>query len=99
MVKHAVRFVGGPLGRFFRKRKWAGVTLPVPGWGALVIIWTANGMDWDQEELRHEVLGHVPQIARLGAFRYVVTILWQYARFGHRNATLEIEARKAAGQE
>lgn len=97
-MRHAVRFISGPLGRWFRKRGWAGVTLPIPFWGALVIIWTSDRHDWSPEELRHEVLGHVPQIERMGAVRYLVRIVYEYFRHGHYDAPMEREARKAAGQ-
>lgn len=96
VLKYATRYIGGPLGRFMRGRGWAGVTLPVPFWGALVVIWTADGKDWNLVELRHEVLGHVPQVARMGAAWYLVRIFYEYIRYGHYDAPMEIEARRLA---
>ena len=44
---------------------------------------------------KHEV-AHWEQAQRMGVLRWYVTLLWQYARYGYRNAPLEIEARKVA---
>lgn len=93
VLRYATKYIGGPIGRFMRARGWAGVTLPVPFYGALVLMWEP---DSTIIELRHEILGHVPQVARLGTVRYVATILWQYARYGHHSAPMEIEARRLA---
>lgn len=92
------KYIGGVLGRAFRSKGWAGVTLPIPFYGALVLIWTTPSELGNILEVRHEVLGHVPQVERLGALRYIVTILWQYVLYGHDKAPLEIEARRLAGQ-
>lgn len=97
-MRYVVRFISGPLGRRFRRWGWAGVTLPVPFWGALVIIWTADRKDWSPEELRHEVLGHVPQIQRMGTAWYLLRIAYEYIRYGHWAAPMEREARSLAGQ-
>lgn len=95
-MRHTVRYVNGPLGRWFRARGWAGVTLPLPFYGALVIIWLPPTGEWNVVELRHEVNGHVPQIDEMGTIKYLVTVLWQYARYGHDLAPIEIDACKRA---
>lgn len=102
-MRYLVRYVGGPIGRWFRKRGWAGVTLPVPFWGAAVLMWDDGRVDllpqevaWRNTELRHEILGHVPQIERMGAVKYLAAILWQYLLYGHYMAPMEIEARRLA---
>lgn len=95
-MRYKTKFIGGPIGKLLRRWTWAGVTLPIPFYGALVLIWTATGNDWSPDELQHEVLGHVPQVARMGAIRYLVRILYEYARYGHELAPMEIEARRQA---
>lgn len=93
MNRHAVRYINGPVGRQMRRWGWAGVTLPIPFWGALVLIWEPGS---NVIELRHEVLGHVPQIHRMGALWYLTRILYEYIRHGHRDAPMEVEARRLA---
>jgi hypothetical protein len=90
-TRYAVRYIGGPIGRQMRRWGWAGVTLPVPFFGSIVLMW---GQEANLGELRHEVLGHVPQIARMGTAWYLTRILYEYIRYGHRNAPMEIEARR-----
>lgn len=105
-MKYRIRFIGGPIGRWFRRHHWAGVTLPVPFWGVVVLLWedgteatlTAEQSIDRRREMRHEVLGHVPQVERMGSVRYLATILWQYAWCGHENAPMEIEARRLADE-
>lgn len=93
-MNYATRYIGGPIGRTFRRWGWAGCTLPIPFYGALVLMWDADLTNII--ELRHEILGHIPQIERMGAFRYIVTILWQYATVGHEKSAMEAEARRLA---
>lgn len=90
-ARYTVHYVEGAIGRLMRKWEWAGVTLPIPFWGALIVMW---GDEANITELRHEINGHVPQVARLGTIRYLVTILYQYAKYGHWDAPLEVEARR-----
>lgn len=97
--RHVTRYIGGRPGRLFRRLGWAGVTLPIPFVGALVVIWTTPEQPGDLLELRHEVLGHVPQIERMGAVWYLLRIAYEYARYGHEKAPMEVEARRLAGQE
>lgn len=98
-MKVKIRYVGGPIGRWMRARRWAGVTLPLPFLGALVLIWATPEEPGNLLELRHEVLGHCPQLERMGMFMYLVRILWGYARHGHYRSPLEVEARRLAGEE
>lgn len=103
----ATKFIGGPLGRWFRDRHWSGVTLPVPFYGALVLMWLGRDREWTLIELRHEVLGHVPQVEELfqkygsmiGTCIYVGRALYQYVHYGHINAPFEIDARIRAANE
>lgn len=48
----------------------------------------------DARLARHEAK-HWEQYQRMGAIRFYVTYLYQCARFGYRNAPMEIEARAA----
>lgn len=79
-----------------RRWGWSGVTLPIPFTGALVLIWLPPSKEWNVVELRHEVLGHIPQIREMGTIRYLATVLWQYARFGHAKAPIELDAIRRA---
>ena len=92
MVKYTIHVARGPVARFMRRCGWAGVTIPLRR--AHVVMWGEP----DMAELRHE-LAHVDQIARLGRLRWLATILGQYVRHGHKRAPLEVEARRAAGQD
>lgn len=38
---------------------------------------------------------HVDQVRRLGRLRFILTYMWQVARYGYRKAPLEIEAYEA----
>ncbi len=89
-----IRHVHGPVARFMRSRGWAGITIPLPFRNAYVLMWGES----TGEELLHEG-AHIDQIWRMGSLRWTATILWQYLTKGYRNAALEIEARKAAGQD
>lgn len=44
--------------------------------------------------MRHELV-HVRQFERYGFVGFLVRYLWQCARYGYRNAPLEVEARAA----
>ncbi len=85
--------IGGPVGRFMRRRNWAGVTLPVP-FCPVVLMWGTP----DAQEMLHE-LAHVDQLRRMGTLQWTVTYLWQLITRGYYFSTLEIEARRVAGQE
>lgn len=85
--------IGGPVGRFMRRRGWAGVTLPTP-FVLTVLFWG----DPDLNERLHEY-AHIQQIRRMGRIRWTITIIYQYWRHGYEAAPLEIEARSFANQE
>lgn len=90
--------IAGPIGWLFRKFGWSGVTLPCGRRRVLVLMWATKAKPPTLEEIDHEVLGHVPQIRELGGFRYITRILYEYARYGHDNAPMEIDARRRAEQ-
>lgn len=47
---------------------------------------------WNDNRLKRHELAHLRQIKRLGSLAFWVILYYQYIRFGHDNAPLEIEA-------
>lgn len=84
----------GFFARWMRRRRWTGVTLPLPFRRAVILYWLAPS----PETVKHE-WAHVAQIERYGFFGVIVRYLWLLARHGYRNHPHEIEARRVAGQE
>jgi hypothetical protein len=71
--------------------RWCGfraITLPPLG------IYALPECCGDARIARHEAK-HWEQYQRMGAIRFYVTYLYQCARFGYRNAPMELEARAA----
>lgn len=81
--------------------RWEAVTRPQVFGTGMVIHWWF-GKDWVAEmtsdrflrRRRHE-LAHVEQARRMGRWTWLVTILWEYVRYGYEHAPLEVEAREA----
>ena len=91
--------VGGFIARLFDDDKgwdWHAMTLPIPWYGVVVVLWGKQ----EQEKIDHEVHGHVPQVKRywakygplLGSLLFKLHFAWQYLRYGYENAPLEREA-------
>ena len=74
-----------PLAFLLRRSGFGGITLP---WAAYIL---PERMD-DHALIAHEKR-HVEQIRRMGAMRFYLTYLWQWARYGYRAMPLEREAR------
>ena len=78
----------GLIGWVLRRTGFAGVALAP--WGIYILPAAMHS----QRLIRHEQ-AHWRQWQRMGTVRYYATYLWQVARYGYRNAPMEVEARNA----
>lgn len=79
---------------WFRRRHWAGCTLPIPLFGPVVLYWGEP----TPEKRRHE-LRHVRQMAEMGCVRWAIAYAWQLVTVGYRNSAIEREAYAAELEE
>lgn len=86
------RNVHGRFARWMRSRHWAGVCLVMPF--VTVILYWLEPEPWVRVHERH----HAWQAVRHGWLGFWARYLWGM-RKGYRNNELEVEARKAAGQD
>jgi hypothetical protein len=82
----------GFIARWFARRGWGGVTLPLP-FVTVILYWDWPGEvpDWIR---RHE-RAHAAQAQRLTWLGFYVVFLWQLVRFGYANHPMERSAREA----
>lgn len=78
----------GLIAWILRRTGFHGVTLAP--WGIYIL---PQHID-NQRLVRHEQQ-HWRQYQRMGAVKFYATYLWQVARYGYRNAPMELEARNA----
>ena len=79
----------GLIGWTLRRTGFAGVCLAP--WGIYILPEHLAS----ERLIRHEQQ-HWRQWQRMGTVRYYATYLWQVARYGYKNAPMEIEARDAS---
>jgi hypothetical protein len=76
----------GVLGWLLRRTGFHGVALAP--WGIYILPEHLTNPNL----IRHEQV-HWQQWTRMGTVKYYGTYLWQVARYGYRNAPMEVEAR------
>lgn len=88
--------VHGPVARWFRRRHWVGVTLPLPI-VTVILYWLLDDEREPDSTFRTHERRHAFQADRWGWLGFWVRYLWGM-RKGYRANPLEVEARVSAGQ-
>jgi hypothetical protein len=92
----------GFIARWFARRGWGGVTLPLP-FVTIILYWSWPAVSGCQTSgpccvpdwIRRHERAHAAQAQRLTWLGFYVVFLWQLVRFGYANHPMERSAREA----
>lgn len=81
--------VAGPIGRWFRKRQWAAITIPLPFF-VFILYWAKDKKEEPNSYIRYHEFIHVKQSAELSF--YLIRYFLESWKFGYDKNRFEREA-------
>lgn len=91
--------VSNGFGRWMYRHDWAGFTLPVPFYGAVIFYWLLDSSVPPSARTRRHERTHADQIARYGALGFTVRYFYYLIRYGYSSNPFELSAYEAESKE